>query len=153
MSDTSTDADPAPSDAAVFEMPIHLRWGDMDSLAHINNVQVARLFEEARVRAMSDWFGARRENFSLLVARQDIEYHSPLAYTPEPVRILVRISRIGNSSFQFGYTLTDPAGTVCAVAQTTMVMIDPATGRPAAMSDSIRAVLEQHHGEPVIFRR
>lgn len=139
-------------DADEFELAIHLRWGDMDSLAHVNNVQVARLFEEARVRAFADWFGERREGISMLVARQDIEYHSPLAYTPEPVRILVRISRIGTSSFQWGYTLVDPRGTTCAIAQTSMVVIDATTGRPTPIPARIRAILELHHGRPVEFR-
>ncbi|MFW0790792.1 acyl-CoA thioesterase [Gordonia sp. CPCC 205333] len=146
-SSTSASADPDQ-----FELLIHLRWGDMDSLAHVNNVQVARLFEEARVRAFAEWFGARRENISMLVARQDIEYHSPLAYTPEPVRILGRVSRIGTASFQFGYTLVDPTGTTCAVAQTTLVVIDANSGRPTPIPDPIRAILEEHHGAPVKFR-
>ncbi|WP_312870344.1 acyl-CoA thioesterase [Gordonia asplenii] len=141
------------ADADQFELPIHLRWGDMDSLAHVNNVQVARLFEEARVRAFAEWFGERREGISMLVARQDIEYHSPLAYTQEPVRILVRISRIGRSSFQWGYTLVDPNGVTCAIAQTSMVVIDRTTGRPTPIPDRIRAILESHHGAPVNFRR
>lgn len=30
---------------------IHLRWGDMDAYGHVNNVQIVRLMEEARVLA------------------------------------------------------------------------------------------------------
>lgn len=148
-----TDSAAECTDADEFELPIHLRWGDMDSLAHVNNVQVARLFEEARVRAFADWFAGRREPFPLLVGRQDIEYHSPLAYTAEPVRIRARITRIGTASFDFGYSLIDPTDTTCAIAQTTLVAIDPDTNRPRPIPDSIRAILECHRGLPVRFRR
>lgn len=124
----------------------------MDSLAHVNNVQVARLFEEARVRAFAEWFAERGDGVGMLVARQDIEYHSPLAYTSEPVRILTRITRIGNASFQFGYSLVDPTGVTCAIARTTLVMIDVVTSKPVAIPEPVREILELHKGEPLTFR-
>ena len=34
-----------------IHVPIHLRWADLDAYNHVNNVEVVRLLEEARVRA------------------------------------------------------------------------------------------------------
>ncbi|OUE16058.1 putative ABC transporter ATP-binding protein [Clavibacter michiganensis subsp. michiganensis] len=36
-------------------VPVHLRWADLDAYDHVNNVEVLRLLEEARVRAF--WRG------------------------------------------------------------------------------------------------
>ncbi|WP_124246452.1 thioesterase family protein [Gordonia sp. X0973] len=136
--------------ADVFEIP--LRWGDMDALAHVNNVQIARLFEQARVEAFHRWFGEQRRGIHLLVARQEIEYRAILHYSPEPVRIHCSISNLGRSSFEFGYELRDAKGTVCALAETTVVTMNSA-GSTEPVSDAIRAILDEHRGDPVEFRR
>ena len=34
---------------ARIEVPVQLRWSDMDAYAHVNNVEMLRLLEEARV--------------------------------------------------------------------------------------------------------
>jgi len=134
----------------VFE--VHLRWGDMDALAHINNVQIARLFEQSRVEAFNRWFGDGRKGIHLLVARQEIEYRAILHYTVEPVRIICSISAIGRASFEFGYELVDPKGTVCAIAETTVVTMDR-DGKPTPIPDTVRTILEKHQGPPAAFRR
>ena len=33
-----------------IHIPIHLRWADLDAYNHLNNVEMLRLLEEARVR-------------------------------------------------------------------------------------------------------
>ena len=60
-----------------------LRWADMDSFGHVNNVVYLRYLEQARV----DWmFETAREagveKFSLgtVVARHEIDYKRPLVY-------------------------------------------------------------------------
>lgn len=131
---------------------IHLRWGDMDAFRHINNVQVARLFEQARIESFQRWFGADRRKIRLLVARQEIEYCDVLHYSTEPVTIACSISTIGRASFEFGCELADPTGKVCALAETTVVTIDR-EGSVTPFPDEVRAVLEQHRGEPAPFRR
>ena len=35
-----------------FVLEVPLRWGDMDAMAHLNNVMYFRLMEEARIQ----WF-------------------------------------------------------------------------------------------------
>jgi acyl-CoA thioester hydrolase len=131
---------------------IHLRWGDMDAFRHINNVQVARLFEQSRIESFQRWFGVDRRKIHLLVARQEIEYCAVLHYSTEPVTINCSISAIGGASLEFACELVDPTGTVCALSETTLVTIDR-EGSAVAIPDGVRAVLEQHRGAPTPFRR
>ncbi|GAA1480148.1 thioesterase family protein [Gordonia sinesedis] len=133
------------STSVPLELSLQLRWGDMDINAHVNNVQFARLFEEARVRAFSAWFPGfsdLRRRVSALVASQTIEFRAPLLYSLEPVTLRVAIARIGRTSYTMALTLLAPDGTVSAVAETTMVMIDAASARPTPIPDDFRAVLE-----------
>ncbi len=132
---------------------IHLRWGDMDPLNHINNVQFARILEEARVRAMHEWFSGRTRPFAFLIARQEIEYVTPLLYTPEPVTVEIWISRIGGKSFDYGYRLRTASGELSALGETTCTTVDRETGRPAAITDELDAVLRAHLGGEVELRR
>lgn len=133
-----------------IEFEISLRWGDMDINNHINNVQFARLFEEGRVRAFSAWFGEVRP-LPILVARQDIEFRAPLDYSVEPVTMTVAITRIGTSSFTVGATLRAPSGTLTAVAATSMVAVDPATGRSIPIPDGPKAVMRRWQGTRPAF--
>ncbi|WP_026918000.1 acyl-CoA thioesterase [Gordonia shandongensis] len=143
--------------ASPFTIDIQLRWGDMDSLAHVNNVQFARLLEEARVRAWHVWFsdsGAEDSpTLPILVARQEIEFVAPLYYGVEPVRIEMWVPRIGTKSFDYGYRIATHDGQIAALAETTCTVIDPSSGRPAAIPEGSRAILEDYAGDEVPFRR
>ena len=86
------------------------------------------------------------------MARQEIEYCAILHYSTEPVRIRCAISAIGRASFEFGYELLDRAGTVCAIAETTVVTTTR-EGATTAIPDEVRMILDQHRGEPAPFRR
>lgn len=138
----------------VHVVDLALRWGDMDSLGHINNVQFARLFEEARVRAMQEWFGGeRRAGVGMVVAHQEIEFAAPLYYSAEPVRCEIWVSRIGGKSFDFGCRLTSADGVVGALSETTLAVLDLTAGRALEIPDDLRALLTEHLGGPVGFRR
>ncbi|NDK89002.1 acyl-CoA thioesterase [Gordonia desulfuricans] len=143
-------AAPPADDVVVVEA--QLRWGDMDVNRHINNVQVARLFEEGRVRAFSRWFRGRGEQVHLLVARQDIEFRAPILYTEEPVSVAMAITRLGTSSYTIGAAITAADGVLSALAGTTMVVIDPESGRPIPIPDGVRAVLSAYQGEVPALR-
>lgn len=125
---------------------LQLRYGDMDINQHINNVQIARLFEESRVRSFGQWFddGGRPAEYAMVVGRQDIVFRAVLHYSLEPVTVRTCINRIGTSSFRMLLTLVDPTGTTCAVAETTMVSVDNESGRATPVPDEVRAVLEAH---------
>ena len=134
-----------------LDIPLQLRWGDMDPNNHVNNVQFARLFEETRVRSFADWWPTRPADLSMLVARQDIEFSASLEYTPAPICARSCVSRVGTSSFVMALRLFDDHEVLCASAETTMVVVDPDTGRPRPIPPDMRDVLEYHLGEPIRF--
>lgn len=136
------------------EVALHLRWGDMDINKHVNNVQFARLFEEARVRTMAEWFGDRPGGTgSFHIARQEIEFVAPLFYSTDPARAKVWISRVGTSSFDFSAELRDSLGDLKAYCETTGVTVQPETGTSRPMRDDVREFLLTKLADPVPLRR
>jgi acyl-CoA thioester hydrolase len=123
-----------------------LRWGDMDSFGHVNNVVYLRYLEQARVEWM---FTTAKEagvgEFSLgtVVARHQIEYRRPLVYRPEPVRVESWVTQIRNASFTVAYEVRDDEW-VYAVAQTDLVPYDLAESRPRRITDKERDYLRPY---------
>lgn len=154
----------------IHRFPIQLRFGDEDSNGHVNNVRYVQFLEEARVRlsllplepAGSQEPAAEAETFrsvtrqagSTVVARQEIEYLTPLTYHQDPVWIEIWVSALGGSSFSYGFRIMDEdAGTVYAVAEAAMVMVRRESGRPEQLTDRQRAILGSWAGGRVPFRR
>ncbi|MGZ9826299.1 acyl-CoA thioesterase [Tsukamurella ocularis] len=139
---------------ATHEVAVPMRWADMDALQHINNVAMLRLLEEARIRFITRTLeqpGDTRR-VTMFVAHQEIDYLTPLLYSPEPVRILLSVTRIGRSGFDLGYEVIGSDGAAAAIAETSMVVVDGA-GRPAPLPAELRTQLAGMVGDPVPFRR
>jgi len=152
-----------------IHVPIPLRWSDFDAYAHVNNAEMLRLLEEARIQAF--WrpdegvdgsatavLDARpgAEMISL-IARQEIEYLAPIPYMRAPIDIEMWIGRIGGASLEVCYELYSPEGVTPRVlftkAATTLVMVTAATGRPQRITDELRAIWLPYVEEPVAFTK
>ena len=121
-----------------------LRWADMDSFGHVNNVVYLRYLEQARV----DWmFETAREagveKFSLgtVVARHEIDYKRPLVYRAAPVRVEIWVTKISVASFVCAYEVRDD-DVVYATAKTTLVPYDLAGRCPRRLDPQERFYLE-----------
>jgi acyl-CoA thioester hydrolase len=129
---------------------LSLRWGDMDAYRHVNNVEVLRILEEARVRA----FGIASPDGSapmlatgMVVAKHTVEYLAPLDYRLDPVAVDLWIGRTGGASFEVDYEVLEPDTSAVGElrtyvrASTVCVAYDFATGRPRRLGDDERARL------------
>lgn len=143
---------PAPSRVHV---PVHLRWGDLDALGHVNNTSMLKLLEEARLRAfwkpedgtpgppsaVLDELTATSDA-ATLIARQEIEYLRPVPYGQRPLDVQLWIGRLGGSSIDVCYEVYSPRGDaeqVCYARSTAViVMVSTATGRPVRLTDEMR---------------
>jgi acyl-CoA thioester hydrolase len=153
-----------------IQIPIRLRWSDFDAYAHVNNAEMLRLLEEARIEAFwrpdagIDPADARptavidarpgAETISL-IARQEIEYRAPIPYQRSPITVELWIGRIGGASFEVCYEVYSPDGveprTLYTVASTTLVLVDAASGRPTRISDELRELFAPYVEPSVQF--
>lgn len=155
--------------SSVIQIPLQIRFGDIDSYGHVNNVQYIQFLEDARVQlthtplGSAAGAGARPEDCFhdlvaedqfTLVGRHEIEYLAPLTFRTEPVFVNIWITRIGVSSFDFGYTVAEADGsTSYAQAASGMVLVSRTSGKPVSLNEKQRHALENWLGEPIDFAR
>ncbi|MGH3317204.1 MAG: acyl-CoA thioesterase [Nocardioidaceae bacterium] len=129
-----------------------LRWADMDSLGHVNNVTYVDYLQEARVDMLAvhaPETGGEALAEGVVVVRHVVEFVAPLVFRPEPVRIETWVSRIRAASFTMRYEILDelPDGQrrVYTRASTVLTPFVFATERPRRVSQEEKDVLERFH--------
>lgn len=123
-----------------FHCAIETRFGDVDVNQHINNVALAGLLEEGRVRFhRKSGYHAAIEGMTSMVASISVEFLGQ-SYFPDPLDMHVAVARLGNTSYTLHQLVTQQGRTV-AYAQAVMVCMKgegpaelPATFRESAQS-------------------
>lgn len=123
----------------------HVRFGDIDSLGHVNNCRYLTYLEDARVAMFfTDPERERRHPLhGVVVARHEIDYRRPLLLRPEPVRVETWVTQIRAASFGLAYEVRDDEH---AYARATSVMVgyDLAKGRTRRFDEREHAFLEAY---------
>ena len=122
-----------------FVHELTTRFADLDPNDHINNVAMAAVFEDGRVRFQATIGFQRTEALRPMVASVSIDYLAQAHY-PGTLACYVGVAAIGRSSWTLQQLVTQ-AGTAVGTCNTVIVMTDGqrATPLPAAF----REVLEQ----------
>jgi len=157
-----------------LHIPIPLRWGDLDAYGHINNVEMLRLLEEARVRSFwrADDLGGDADTglpptavldltpdstIWSLVSRSEIEYLIPMPYSRAPIDVEVWIGRLGGADIEICFELFSPVGVeprvLYARAATSIVTVDAASGRPVRIPALLRERWAAYLEGPIAFTR
>jgi len=103
----SADDPHLPQGAALHELSIPVRWGDMDSLGHVNNIVYFQFFESVRM----DWLENLRSTHpvspdqGIVIVDNHAEYLVPVVC---PATAVVRMAghSARRSSFVSTYTIT-----------------------------------------------
>ena len=155
-----------------LHVPIRLRWSDLDAYAHVNNAEMLRLLEEARIQAFwtNDEPGQAETGQSTavldgrpgaatltLIARLEIEYLAPIPYLRAPIDIQLWIGKLGGASLDVCYEVYGPtengSATLYARATTTIVLVDAATERPRKINELERAAWTPYLEPTIAFTR
>jgi len=131
----------------VYDCP--LRWADMDSLGHVNNIVYADYLQELRVdmlRVHAPGPEAADLAEGVVVVRHDLEFARPLVYRDRPVRVEAWCERVRAASFQLGYEVVDPEGADCdrrvyLRASSVLAPFSFATHRPRRIREHERTAL------------
>lgn len=141
-----------------------MRWGDMDAYGHINNVEIVRMLEEARVHAFGPPGGTGGPGVApavplftnvpagtqSLVVEHRIRYVAELTYRNIPADVDVWISALKGASLTLGYVISDPVtGKPCVRAETTLAFVDGATGALQRLTPEQREMAAAYLGDPV----
>jgi acyl-CoA thioester hydrolase len=130
----------------VYHCP--LRWADMDSLGHVNNVVYVDYLQEARVDMLAvhaPVSGGERLAEGVVVVRHEVEFVLPLVFRFEPVRIETWVTEVKAATFTMAYEILDvlPDGTrkVYTRARSVLTPFVFAEQRPRRISPEERDVL------------
>ncbi|MES2092348.1 MAG: thioesterase family protein [Actinomycetota bacterium] len=157
---------------ARLHIPTVLRWGDLDAYGHVNNVDILRLLEEARIQALwmpddeserpgsppSAVLDARLGSATLsIIARTEIEYLATIEYRRSPLDIQLWIGRLGGADLDVCYEIRSPVGAqrgeLYARATTRVVLCDSETMRPRRLRAEERAAWKPYVEAPLEFTR
>jgi len=126
--------------------PLRVRWSDLDTYHHVNNVKYVEYFQEARIAysmAMhqpGDVFG------DFVVARIDVDYRRPMAFRQASYEVHSWISHVGNTSAVFVGEIRD-GDSVLASTRVVTVGFDTSTQTSAPLpADHRNRLLEQLGG-------
>jgi acyl-CoA thioester hydrolase len=126
-----------------FVCEIPLRWGDMDAMAHLNNVQYFRLMEEARIRWFAQFgFPTLPSGEAPILAHAACDFVKAMTY-PGTAVVKQIVTRVGRSSVEMSIVIerSDEPGVAYATGRTVIVWYDYRAGRSAPWPDHVRAAL------------
>jgi acyl-CoA thioester hydrolase len=123
------------------DVPITLRWRDLDAFNHVNNSVFLTYLEEARIQwLMQHAPGWDRGNATPVMAATQLNYRRQLAW-PGAIRVQLFCERIGTTSLTIAHRIVaaQDAAILYSDGNVVMVWIDPANGKPVALPETIRA--------------
>jgi acyl-CoA thioester hydrolase len=139
----SRDGDSARGDFSIVQ---RVRFGDLDAMQHMNNVEFLRFFETARIdffrTVLPDHAPGSRGGFGFIFAECHINYRAP-AFFDDEIRTWVRPAEIKRSSLRLEFEMRVEADDrLVADGWGTVVGYDYAAGEPRPLPDSIRERVE-----------
>jgi len=127
-----------------FTTEIPTRFGDLDPLQHVNNVAIAQIFEESRVRfgifSRGEPLRELRKQMRLVTVATTINYLNEVSY-PETVTLAVGVRHIGRTSYTLGCLMLQSDRPV-AYCVTTLVRSE--NGQSVALPESLVEILTRH---------
>jgi len=129
----------------MYTISVSPRFGDMDSLGHVNNTVPAGWFEIARnpiIEIFDPSKELKRETFPLILVHSDYDFVDQL-YFKYDVEIKTYISRIGTKSFTV-YHEAWQQGRLCVKGNTVLVYYNFNTEKSEPIPEDKKKLLETH---------
>jgi acyl-CoA thioester hydrolase len=130
-----------------YVVPYDVLFRDLDAFGHVNNAVYLTFFEWARTRL---WFeltgGVNAHDISFIVARAECDFRAQIAM--EPIEILVRISELRTTSFDFVYEIRRTNdGELAATGRVVVVLYDWKTKTKVAIGEDLRRRVKEFQRE------
>jgi acyl-CoA thioester hydrolase len=127
-----------------FYHPIEVRYGDLDPQGHLNNAKYLTYIEQARIHYIQHlglWDGGSFLEIGMILADVHLTFRSPIHFG-QPVRVGVRVSRLGNKSLNMEYRLEDAStGQELARGSTVSVAYDYQDGKTIPLPETWRKAI------------
>ncbi|MBA2504550.1 MAG: acyl-CoA thioesterase [Thermoleophilaceae bacterium] len=130
-----------------WSMVQRVRFGDLDAMQHLNNVEYLRYFETARIDFLQDRLGkehgpANRTGLGFIFGECKITFRSPAHYGEE-VRTYIEPSRISRSTITLDFEMkAEGDGRLLAEGYGVLVGYDYEAGESRPLPDDLRQRLD-----------
>lgn len=120
-------------------IPMEVEFHDLDAMGHVNNVRYFTFMEAARVTFFRHFLDARRiRDLQMIAVEASCRFLSP-ALWGEVLLVRVWIPRVGNTSFDFQYEMTErETGRLVARGTTICVSWDYETESKMRVPEQVR---------------
>lgn len=125
--------------------PIQLRFNDIDMLGHLNNSIYIQLLDLGKTNYFHQFIDGRldHDKLAIVVANINCDFHAP-AYLEERLEVLTAVESISEKSLRLEQRIVNAdTDEVKCRAITTMVSIDPNTGRAVDITSEWRKSLSE----------
>ncbi|MDX2970184.1 acyl-CoA thioesterase [Kribbella solani] len=132
-----------------FTYQVLVRWSDIDSYDHVNNVRYFDYLQEARIAFLSqlmDTTGDYFAQYPCVLVSQTVDYLRPILLRHPPYDVDVWVQSVGTTSYTLGSRIVDRSGEsedVYAKAESVIVAVDGRTHAKRVLGDMERAALVQ----------
>jgi acyl-CoA thioester hydrolase len=133
-----------------FTYQVLVRWSDIDSYDHVNNVRYFDYLQEARIAFLGQVMETTGDFFAqypCVLVSQTVDYLRPILLRHPPYDVDVWIAAVGTSSYTLGSRIVDRSGEsddVYAKAESVIVAVDGTTHAKRPLGDAERAALLRH---------
>ncbi len=129
-----------------YSTHIEIRFADIDAFGHVNNAVYLTYFEVARSRYWHEVIQWDWKALGVIIARAEVDFIRQLTLR-DRIKIYVRTSRIGHTSFDLEYALVsvakDGAETSVAKGMTVCVAFNYGSQLPSPIPDTLRQAMEK----------
>lgn len=135
-----------------FSHPVLVRWSDIDSYDHVNNVRYFDYLQEARIAFLAQLTGTTGDYFAqypVVLASQTVDYLRPILLRHPPYDVDVWVEAVGNTSYTLGSRIVDRTGEsedIYAKAVSVLVAVDGQTHAKRELFAAERDALVRHVG-------
>ncbi|MET9274901.1 acyl-CoA thioesterase [Kribbella sp. NPDC003557] len=134
----------------MYTHPVLVRWSDIDSYDHVNNVRYFDYLQEARIAFLGQVMETTGDFFAqypCVLVSQTVDYLRPILLRHPPYDVDVWIASVGTSSYTLGSRIVDRSGDsedLYARAESVIVAVDGVTHAKRPLGDAERAALLEH---------
>jgi len=139
-----------------FSYPVLVRWSDIDSYDHVNNVRYFDYLQEARIAFLAQVAGVGAGDFfaeyPCVLVSQTVDYLRPILLRHPPYDVDVWVQAVGKSSYTLGSRIVDRGAAsssageevVYAKATSVLVAVEAVTHAKRLLGDAERMALTRH---------
>lgn len=121
---------------------VTLRYGDTDKLGHVNNAVFVTLLESCRAALLFDGAGCiAGAGKTMVLANVNVDFKAEMHY-PGTVKVGTALVSIGRSSLKLAQVIYKDE-VLCAVAESTIVLIDEKSRKPVPFPFELAREIEQ----------